>query len=61
MNAPAPAAILSEVERHLAHALALIDQHQLGTVAAPHIDFGLSYVRDALTELSSCSPERSAG
>jgi hypothetical protein len=61
MNAPAAATILSEVEQHLADALALIDQHQLGTVAAPHIDFGLSYVRDALTELSSRSPERSAG
>ncbi|WP_404711373.1 hypothetical protein [Sphingomonas sp. MMS24-J13] len=61
MNAPVAASVLREVEQHLAQALALLDQHQLGLVAAPHIDFGLSYVRDALTELSSRLPERSAG
>jgi hypothetical protein len=61
MNAPAPALILSEVERHLTRALALLDEHQLGTVAAPHIDFGLNYVREALTEFSSPALEQSAG
>lgn len=61
MNASAATSILSQVEQHLADALALIDQHEVGTVAAPHIDFGLNYVRDALTDLSSRSRERSAG
>ncbi len=60
MNAPAATRVLNEVEQHLAHALALLDQHQLGTVAAPHIDFGLNYVRDALTELRTEGSEQFA-
>ncbi len=45
MNAPVASAILSEVEQHLAEALALLDRHGLGAIAAPHIDLGLHYVR----------------
>jgi hypothetical protein len=60
MNAPSAAAILSEVEDHLAEALALLDRHRLGIVATPHIDLGLFYVRDALAKLSSPPQGRSA-
>lgn len=60
MNAPSAAAILSEAEDHLVQALALLDRYRLGIVATPHIDLGLSYVRDELARLSAPPQGRSA-
>lgn len=61
MNAPSVAAILAEVEQQLAHALALLDEHGVGTAAAPYIDLGLSYIRDERSGFAHLSSGRSAG
>ena len=62
MNAPSAAAILRDVENHLTTALALLDSHALGTVAAPHIDLALNYISDERVGLNADSPvARSAG
>jgi hypothetical protein len=60
MHAPDVAIILSEVETHLAQALALIDQHQLGVAAAPHIDLGLHFIRGERAEFNLPLAARSA-
>ena len=44
MDVPVVSSILSEVEHRLTEALALLDRHDLGAIAAPHIDLGLHHV-----------------
>lgn len=55
MNAPSGAAILREVEDHLANALALLDAHALGNAAAPHIDLGLNFIREEMATIGATS------